>query len=104
MRIAAYLLATAALMTAGSALAATQVTDMDYLKANRCRALAVAASADTTDLDAFLKTAGKTRTTFVLGQGVEAQDRAKREAKSENAERKARLAAELSGPCQAFKG
>ncbi|MDO8381091.1 hypothetical protein [Phenylobacterium sp.] len=104
MRLATLTLAAVTLMTAGSALAADRVTDVDYLKANRCRGLAEVSAADTTDLDAWLKAAGRTRTSVVVSMGANEQDRARREAKTTNAERKTRLAAELSGPCQAFKG
>ena len=105
MRIATIsLAAVATLMAAGSALAADRATDVEYLKANRCRGIAISTAADTADLDAWLKTAGKSRTTSVLDKGAATQDAARREAKTTNEQRKARLAVELSGPCQAFKG
>ena len=105
MRIATITLAAAAtLMAAGSALAAAQVTDVDYIKASRCRGIAISAAADTADLDAWLKAASRSRDSSVLAKGANVQDAARREAKTTNPERKARLAAELSGPCQAFKG
>ena len=105
MRIAAITLAAAAaLMTAGSALAAAQVTDVDFIKASRCRGIATSAAADTADLDAWLKSASKTRSMAVMDKASVAEDAGRREAKTTNAERKARLANELSGPCQAFKG
>ncbi|MDO8324391.1 MAG: hypothetical protein Q7T23_15800 [Phenylobacterium sp.] len=105
MRIAtATLAAVAALMAAGSALAAAQVTDVDYIKASRCRGIAISAAADTADLDAWLKAASKSRSMSVMDKAAVAEDAGRREAKTTNAERKARLATELSGPCQAFKG
>ena len=55
-------------------------------------------------MDAFLKTEGRSRTTFVMDRGKAEFDRAKREGKTDNAERKARLTAELNGPCQVYKG
>ena len=105
MRIAAITLAAAAtLMAAGSALAAVQVTDVDFIKASRCRGIAKSAAADTADLDAWLKAAGKSRSMAVMDQAAVAEDAGRRQAKTTNAERKARLAVELGGPCQAFKG
>lgn len=104
MRLATLTLAAVIVMTAGSALAAGSVTDVDYLKANRCRGIAGVTAPDTTDLDAWLKAASRSRDSSVLAKGANAQDAARREAKTTNPERKARLAAELSGPCQAFKG
>ncbi|WP_340644219.1 hypothetical protein [Phenylobacterium sp.] len=105
MRIAVITLtAAAALMAAGSALAAAQVTDVDFIKASRCRGIATSAAADTADLDAWLKTASKSRSTAVMDKAAVAEDAGRREAKTTNAERKARLATELGGPCQVFKG
>lgn len=101
--IAITLTAAGVLVAAGSAAA---VSDVDYLRANRCRGLAAAgvATVDTAAMDAFLKTEGRTRTTFVMDRGKAEFDRAKREGKTDSAERKARLTAELNGPCQAYKG
>ena len=102
--IAITLTAAGVLVAAGSAAAA--VSDVDYLRANRCRGLAAAgvATVDTAAMDAFLETEGRTRTTFVMDRGKAEFDRAKREGKTDSAERKARLTAELNGPCQAYKG
>jgi hypothetical protein len=105
MRIATVTLAAAvSLMAAGSALAAADVTDVSFIQASRCRGIASVSAADTTDIDAWLKTASRSRDTSVIAKAANAQDAARREAKTTNAERKARLATELSGPCQAFKG
>ena len=105
MRIATVTLAAAAaLMAAGSAMAAAQVTDVDFIKASRCRGIATSSAVDTADLDAWLKAARRSRTTSVMDRAAVAEDAGRREAKTTNAERKARLATELSGPCQAFKG
>lgn len=92
------------LTAAGTASAA--VSDVEYLKANRCRGLAAAelANVDVAALDAFLKAEKRSRTTFVADRGQAEMDRARREAKTTNPERKARLTAELTGPCQVFKG
>jgi len=92
------------LTAAGTASAA--VSDVEYLRANRCRGLAAAelAAVDTAALDAFLKAEKRTRSTFVADRGQAELDKAKREAKTTNAERKARLTAELTGPCQVYKG
>ncbi|CAN5395526.1 hypothetical protein BH10PSE5_BH10PSE5_10620 [soil metagenome] len=105
MRTATIMLTAAAtLMVAGSALAAADVTDVSFIQASRCRGIASVTAADTTDLDAWLKAASRTRDSSVIAKAANAQDAGRREAKTTNAERKARLAVELSGPCQAFKG
>lgn len=89
---------------AGTASAAG--SDVDYLKAARCKGLAsgTLTAVDTAALDAYLQTEGRNRTTFVLDRGKIALDQGKREATTNNEARKARLTAELNGPCQAFKG
>ena len=105
MKLFAIALTSAGLLAAaGSASAA--VSDVDYLKANRCRGLAASgiASVDTASMDAFIKSEGRTRNAFVTDRGKTEFDKAKREGKTDSAERKARLTAELNGPCQAYKG
>lgn len=89
---------------AGSAAAAA--TDVEYLQASRCKGLASGSLApvDTAALDAYLQTEKRFRSIQVVDRGQDAMDRAKREAKTNNEQRKARLTAELNGPCQAFKG
>ena len=104
MRIATIMLTAAAtLMVAGSALAA-DVTDVSFIQASRCRGIASVTAAGTTDLDSWLKAASRSRDSSVIAKAANAQDAGRREVKTTNAERKARLAVELSGPCQAFKG
>jgi hypothetical protein len=94
----------AASLTAGSASAAGRVTDVDYLKANRCKGLATSISGvvDPTALNDFIKAERKTRTSYVVDRGDDEFEKARREAKSED--RKARLTAELTGQCQAYLG
>ena len=97
-------IAAVALATAGAASAGARATDADYLKAQRCKGLAdgLGGTVDTAALDAFLKTEGRSRQAFVIDRGATEMTRAKREAKSED--RKARLTAELTGPCLAYLG
>jgi hypothetical protein len=106
MRLALIAVAAAGLFAAGAAAAAETVTDVDFIKANRCRGLAQAdpVNIDVAALDAFIKTQGRNRQTYILDKAAEEQARAKREAKTDNAVRKADMATELSGPCQRFKG
>ena len=95
--------ATGVLAAAGSAAAA--VSDVEYLKASRCRGLADSglAQVDTAALDAFVKSERSGRAPYVLERSKVEYDKAKREAKTDSGDRKARLTAELSGPCQAYK-
>ena len=103
MRIVALGLAAAAVtFVATSALAATPTTDLDFLKANRCKGLAMGSGATPGAFDAYIKSVGKTRTSYVLQKGEDELDRARRESKTTNTERQERLAKELSGPCVAY--
>lgn len=86
--------------TAGAAAASTRFTDVDYLKASRCRGIAAGLHADTAPFDAFLKAESRTRVDLVMHRGdVEAAD-AKRQASDANM--KDRLTAELTGSCTAY--
>ena len=95
--------ATGLLAAAGSAAAA--VSDVDFIKANRCRGLAESGltQIDTAAMDAFIKSESSRRSPPVLDRGKAEYDKAKREGKTDSADRKARLTAELSGPCQVYK-
>ena len=87
---------------AGSAAAASdQVTDIVFLKANRCRGLAMGLAADTSGFDAFIKAQDRYRAPVVGQLANEEQDKARREAK--NANRAARAQSELADLCQAYK-
>lgn len=101
MRLVPLAVAVAGLAFAGSALAEAHASDVDYLNAARCRGIAGALSADTSALDAFLKVQGRTRIDYILEKAEQEQKRGARDAKSPSHATEA--AAELSGPCQAFK-
>lgn len=101
--IAIAVAATGMLAAAGSAAAA--VSDVEYLKASRCKGLAESglAPVDAAALDAFMKSERSGRAPYVLERSKVEYDKAKREAKTDSGDRKARLTAELSGPCQVYK-
>ena len=103
MKIAAILCVTLGLGVAGSAVAASHLTDMDYLKANRCRGLAEGLGVgDTASLDSLIKTEGRSRIEVIYQRGLEEMQRGKRDgAKTDGKER---YAAELNGACSAFLG
>jgi hypothetical protein len=102
MKLAAITFVTLGLALAGSASASSRVTDVDYLKANRCKGIAAGLGADTAGLDAFIKAEGRGRMDYILQRGDEEASRAKREAAAASA--KDRLTAELSGGCTAYMG
>ncbi len=102
MKTAAIALAAAGLLAAGTAAAADRVTDLDYLKASRCKGLATGLGSETAGFDTFLKEQGRSRSVIVIDRGDNEVTRGKREASRTDA--KDRLAAELSGPCLAYTG
>ena len=103
MKTAAILLATIGLAVAGAAAASSHLTDVDYLKANRCRGLAEGlGSGDIAALDALIKTEGRSRVDTIYSKGQEELVKAKREASRTDG--RERLSAELNGPCTAFEG
>lgn len=105
MRTTHFILAAAALLSAGAAAASERVSDLDYLKASRCKGLASAqiGGLDSAALDAFIKEQGKARSDYVIQKGKDEAARAQREGKKWEDERKAKLVAEADGPCQAYK-
>ena len=101
----ALLLAAAGLAIAGTVAGAAQagahLTDVDYLKANRCKGLATGLGAgDTSGLDALIKAEGVSRPEIIYQQGQKEVERAKRDAS--HTDGKERLTAELNGPCVAY--
>ena len=98
------IIAIAVVFAAGSAAASDKVTDVDFLKANRCKGLATTLSGvvDTQGLDAFIKAERGARAPYVVERASEEMAKAKKEAKFDD--RKERLTAELAGPCQAYLG
>jgi hypothetical protein len=98
------IIAMAAVFAAGTAAASDKVTDVDFLKANRCKGLATSLTGvvDTSSLDAFIKAERGARAPYVMERAEDEFTRAKKEAKG--ADRKERLTAELTGACQAYIG
>lgn len=98
------IIAIAAVFAAGSATAAAKVSDVDFLKANRCKGLATTLTGvvDTSSLDSFIKSERGARAAYVIDRGEEEFTKAKKEAKSDD--RKERLTSELTGACQAYIG
>jgi hypothetical protein len=89
---------------AGAASAAEKVSDVDFLKANRCKGLATSIDGvvDPAALTSFIKAERGARASYIVDRGNEEFQRARKEAKSQD--RKERLTAELTGACQAYLG
>jgi hypothetical protein len=101
MKIALLALAVSAVATGAVAAAPERATDMDYMRASRCKGLAAGLSSERlADLNAWLKAAGRARMPAVVDRAENERARAQRETRSSEA--KGRLTAELEGPCMAF--
>lgn len=105
MKFAAVMLVAAGLAAAGSASASASAfrTDMDYLKASRCKGIAQGlGAADTGNLDAALKADSRRRDEVIVNRGHDEMMRAKRQAADANM--KDKLSAELANVCTAYMG
>jgi len=100
MKVAIVLATLLGLTSAGTAAAQEQVSDAAFLKANRCRGLALGLGADATPFKAYLKNQDRSRADLILFRGNSEAGQAKREAA--DPANKDRLTAELGGPCSAF--
>ena len=102
MRILTLVIAASALLIADGSLAAGRTSDVDYLRANRCRGLAtrVRGLIDAQALDSFLRTEARGRSDLVQLRASAEYARARRDAAGGDLGK--RLAGELSGVCQAF--
>lgn len=102
MRLTAIALVVAT-FAAGSAFAADRMTDLDYLRASRCKGLATTLKdvVDPAAIAAFMKADRGARAIYVLERADSEFQRARREAKSRD--RKERLTEELTGACQAYQ-
>jgi hypothetical protein len=101
MKTTAIILSALSLASAATAAGAatTQATDLDYVKANRCRGIAAGLGVDATALNAFVKAQSVSRNPIVQGRADEEFARAKRQA---HGDAKPRLQAELEGACAAY--
>ena len=99
MNVAAVTLASLALASSASLAFAAPISDVDYLKASRCRGIAAGLGADSSAINAYLKAATAGRGPSILDRGQEEYATAKRQAHGDSKER---LQAELSGPCSAY--
>lgn len=99
MNVAAVTFASLSLASMASLASAAPATDVDYLKASRCRGIAVGLGADPSAITAYLKSAARGRSPAILDRADEQFAQAKRQAHGDG---KDRLQAELSGPCAAY--
>lgn len=103
MRNAALAIAAAATLAAWGAPASARISDVDYIQASRCHALAsVKGGADAEALKAYTKVEARGRHATVKRMADDAASRAGRDARSDSADKQAKAAAELGGVCQVF--
>lgn len=102
MKTAAIAFAAVGLLAAGAASASERVSDVDYMRAARCKGIATSLGSDTTSLEAFLKEQGLSRISYVLDRGQVEMSRGMRQAAKAGS--RDRASAELSGPCRAYMG
>ena len=104
MKITAIVLAASAFAAVGASANAAELSDMDYLRATRCHALANTdlASVDTADLDKMLRDQRYGRSSYVLERAQSERSRAGRQARGAEGDARERLLAEVNGPCQAW--
>jgi hypothetical protein len=103
MKVAAIALAALGFAAAGAATAAERATDLEFMKASRCKGIAqTVGTVDAAGLDSFLKAQKVGRQHVVLERATAEFDRGRRDAKS--LDRRERITAELTGPCMAYMG
>jgi hypothetical protein len=103
MKAAAIVFATLGLAMASAAVASERFTDLDYLKANRCKGLSASlGTGDTAALDATIKAEGRTRADAILQRAQDELSRGKKD--GAKTDLKDRVTAELNGPCLAYTG
>lgn len=98
MKLTAIALACAGLFAAGSAAASAPVSDVDYLKANRCEGLAAAVGQDAKPFAVLVKRQSQTRADYIIQRGQEEYARAKHQGDNDQGAAKA----ELAGACAAY--
>jgi hypothetical protein len=100
--------ATVAALAAPVLATPTQLTDVQYIEANRCLGLmstkAIGTPDDAAAMKAFLKTQTIGRESFVYDQAEQARDDGQMDANRSGAEHQARLLAERDGVCRSLIG
>lgn len=99
MKYAAMAFASASLAAGAAQALPAEATDMDYLRASRCRGIAAGLGADPSGIEAYLKVAARGRSLSVQDRGGQEFAKAKRQASGDG---KTRLQAELSGACAIY--
>jgi hypothetical protein len=104
MKFIALALAAAATFATSAATAGERMSDVQYLKAARCKGLAASLTGvvDNKALNAVVREAGRQRTIYVMERADNEYAQALRDARVDA--RKEKLTAELTGSCQAFLG
>lgn len=105
MRILTIAIAVAAAVSGSSAYAQTskRISDVDFIRANRCAGIAAAlGAANAGDFSNVVRVQGRARTETVAGMARKAADKAANQARHANGEGRDSLRAELDGACQKY--
>ena len=104
MKLVAIAIAAVTFATSGAAAAAERVSDVDYLRASRCKGLATSIEGivDGQAIDAYLKSVTGARAPYVKDRADQEYQRGLRDGRS--GDRRERMTAELTGACQAYLG
>lgn len=107
MRILTVAMAVAVAASGSSAFAQTskRISDVDFIRANRCASLATATGvAGASSFSNVVERQSRGRDQVVVGMARKASDKAANQVRYGNDERRASLRAELDGACQKFAG
>ena len=105
MTIARFTCAALAIAVATPVLAASRLTDSQFVQASRCQALAKASSlgaADAAGFEALVKAQRQARADHIVDKASDAASTANSQAKRADGAIRADLVAERDGPCQAL--
>ena len=102
---AAIIVATAVSATSAFAQTSKRISDVDFIRANRCASLATASGvSNATTFSNVVARQSRGRDEVIVGMARKAGDKAANQVRYANDERRASLQAELDGACQKFAG
>ena len=100
--IAALLAGSALTVTAAPAFAAPRLSDAAYLASARCVGISKGLGVNAAAMNSAFEDQGGAREEFLIDSAHEKRDAAAREARQAGPEAKAKMTAELDGPCQTY--
>lgn len=102
---AAIIFATAVSASSAFAQTSTRISDVDFIRANRCASLATASGvSNATTFTSAIQRQSRGRDEVVVSMARKAGEKAANQVRNANDQRRASLRAELDGVCQKFAG